>query len=63
MPLIQFGLAQIFKRRQDEIEVGWQDLSGKPFYSRCYKEKEINIAFERVRNLSRSIYEEIIAHT
>ncbi len=63
MPLIQFGLARLYKRRPDEIEVGWQDLSGRPLLTKCYKDNEISRAFKEVARTSESVYEEVVAHT
>jgi hypothetical protein len=63
MPLIQLGLAQLYKRSADEIEVGWQDLSGRPIRTKCYTDREIRSALKEVERISKSVYEEVFAHT
>lgn len=63
MPLIQIGLAQLYKRQPDEIEVGWQDLSGRPLQTKCYADREMRTAFKEITRISKSVYEEVVAHT
>jgi hypothetical protein len=62
MPLIQVGLAQLYKRQPDEIEVGWQDLSGRPLQTKCYADREIRTAFREVTRISKSVHKEVVAH-
>ena len=62
MPLIQYGLSQIYQRDQSEIEVGVQELDGSGISTRSYDQNQIDRAFEQVVEISKRVYEEIMQH-